>query len=151
MLEKHSEGVIAASACLGGIYAGNYWENRESGPDAVLDAMRESTEEMVSVFGDRWYGELQWNGIVEQHELNKYIIQVSTEFGLPLISTADSHYPTKDSWKDRELYKRLGFLGKGKFPEWLPTELPADVEEVGYEAYPKNGDEMWESYKYYFR
>jgi len=149
MLEKHSEGVIAASACLGGLYAGNYWENRESGPDAVLDAMRESTEKMVSVFGDRWYGELQWNGIVEQHELNKYIIQVSNEYGLSLISTADSHYPTKDSWKDRELYKRLGFLGKGKFPEWLPTELPADVEEVGYEAYPKNGDEMWESYKYY--
>ena len=29
MLAKYSEGVIAASACLGGVYSGNYWENRE--------------------------------------------------------------------------------------------------------------------------
>ena len=149
MLAKHSEGVIATSACLGGVYAGNYWENREQGSDAVIEAMRKSTEKMLSIFGDRWYGELQWNNITEQHELNKYIIQISKEYGIELISTADSHYPTRDAWKDRELYKRLGFLGKGKFPEWLPTELPAGVEEVGYEAYPKNGDDMWSSYKHY--
>ena len=40
------------------------------------------------------------------------------EYGIKLVSTADSHYPTPDAWKDRELYKRLGWLGKGK-PEWL--------------------------------
>ena len=27
LLEQHSEGVIAASACLGGVYAGNFWDN----------------------------------------------------------------------------------------------------------------------------
>jgi hypothetical protein len=27
--------------------------------------------------------------------------------------------------------------------------LPDSVEEVGYELYPKNGDQMWESYKSY--
>jgi DNA polymerase-3 subunit alpha len=31
LLRKHSDGVIAASACLGGVYAGNYWENRDAG------------------------------------------------------------------------------------------------------------------------
>jgi len=149
MLEKHSEGVIATSACLGGVYAGNYWDNREEGPDAILSAMRKTTEKMVSIFGDRWYGELQWNNVSEQHELNRYIIQMSKENGINLISTADSHYPSPDSWKDRELYKRLGFLGKGKFPDWMPTELPSGVEEIGYEIYPKNGDQMWESYKVY--
>ena len=29
LLAKYSEGVIAASACLGGVYSGNYWENRD--------------------------------------------------------------------------------------------------------------------------
>jgi len=38
LLEKYNEGIIAASACLGGVYAGNYWENREEGPEAVIDA-----------------------------------------------------------------------------------------------------------------
>ena len=148
MLQKHNEGVIAASACLGGVYAGNYWENRDTGPDAILHAMRETTQNMQAIFGDRWYGELQWNNIPEQHEVNRYIIQMHQEFGIELISTADSHYYNADVWKDRELYKRLGWLGKGK-PDYLSDELPISVEEVGYELYPKNGDQMYESYKKY--
>ncbi len=148
LLKKYNKGVIAASACLGGVYAGSYWENREEGPDAILDAMRETTQKMQSIFGDRWYGELQWNNIPEQHELNQYIIQMHHEFGIELISTADSHYYNPDVWKDRELYKRLGWLGKGK-PDYLSDELPVSVEEIGYELYPKNGDQMWESYKKY--
>ena len=43
LLSKYSEGVIAASACLGGVYAGCYWENREEGEEAVLEAMRDTT------------------------------------------------------------------------------------------------------------
>ena len=67
ILKEHSEGVIAASACLGGVYAGNYWENRDAGPDTILSAMRETTMKMIDIFGDRWYGELQWNNVPEQH------------------------------------------------------------------------------------
>ena len=150
MLNKHSEGIVAASACLGGPYAGNYWANREEGPEAVREAMRETTRRFVEIFGDRWHGELQWNNIPEQHELNQYIIEMNKEFGIPLISTADSHYPNPDAWRDRELYKRLGWLGKGA-PAWAEdnTELPPGVEEIGYELYPKNGNQMWDSYKYY--
>jgi len=148
LLKKHNEGVIAASACLGGVYAGNYWENRDIGPDAILGAMRQTTQKMQDIFGDRWYGELQWNNVPEQHELNRYIIQMHQEFGIDLISTADSHYYNADVWKDRELYKRLGWLGKGK-PDYLSDELPVSVEEIGYELYPKNGDQMFESYKKY--
>jgi len=148
LLEKYSEGVIASSACLGGVYAGCYWENREEGKEAVLQSMREVTEKMVSIFGDRWYGELQWNNVPEQHELNEFVIQMHKEFDIKLISTADSHYPNQNAWKDRELYKRLGWLGKGK-PEWLDMTIPLSVEEIGYELYPKNGNEMWQSYKKY--
>jgi DNA polymerase III subunit alpha len=147
MLRKHSEGVIAASACLGGIYAGDYRSNIEFGEDAVLDAFRKTTQKMQSIFGDRWYGELQWNNVPEQHSLNQFIIQMHYEFGIDLISTADSHYYSPDAWKDRELYKRLGFLGRKV--EWLSDDLPVDVDEIGYELYPKNGDQMWESYKKY--
>ena len=150
LLDKYSEGVIASSACLGGPYAGNYWANREEGPEAVMDAMRETSRRFVEIFGDRWYGELQWNNIPEQHELNQYIIKVCKEFDITLISTADSHYPNNEAWKDRELYKRLGWLGKGT-PAWAEdnTELPEGVEEIGYELYPKNGNQMWDAYKYY--
>ena len=150
LLKKYNEGIIASSACLGGVYAGNYWENREDGDEAVLDAMRESTQRMVDIFGDRWYAEIQWNNIKEQHELNQHVIQVAQEFGVGLLTTADSHYPNPDAWKDRELYKRLGWLGKGR-PSWAEEEsqLPDGVEEIGYELFPKNGDQIWKSYKQY--
>lgn len=158
MLREHNEGIIAASACLGGIYAGNYWsastyddEGNRTGCDeaAALEAMRETTKNMVDIFGDRWYAEIQWNNIPQQHELNQLIIKVAAEFGVELISTADSHYPNPTAWKDRELYTRLGWLGKGGLPEYMSSDLPEGVEEVGYELYPKNGDQMWESYKKY--
>jgi len=149
LLEKYNEGIIAASACLGGVYAGNYWENREEGPEAVIDAMRATTEKMSLIFGDRWYAELQWNDVPEQHELNKHIIQVAKEFDVKLISTADSHYYNREAWKDRELYVRLGWLGKGR-PSWAEdSQVPVNVDEIGYELYPKNGDEMWAAYKKY--
>ena len=152
LLSHYSEGVVASSACLGGVYAGDYWDNRDSSElpgDAVLNAMRKTTERMKNIFGDRWYGELQWNNIPEQHELNQYIIKVCREYDVKLISTADSHYPNPDAWKDRELYKRIGWLGKGGLPEYMSDALPADVEEIGYELYPKNGEQMWESYHKY--
>jgi DNA polymerase-3 subunit alpha len=148
MLEKHNEGIIALSACLGGIYAGCYWENHEQGPRAVKQAMRDMTVKMLDIFGDRWYGELQWNSVPEQHQLNRYVIQMHKEFGIPLVSTCDSHYPSPDAWNDRELYKKIGWLGKGK-PEWMSDELPESVDEIGYELYPKNGEQMWSDYKRY--
>ena len=152
LLSRYGDGVVASSACLGGVYAGDYWDNRDSGElaeAAILNAMRETTRRMQSIFGEHWYGELQWNNIPAQHELNKYIIQVCREFDVKLISTADSHYPSPDAWKDRELYKRIGWLGKGGLPEYMSQELPSSVEEIGYELYPKNGEQMWESYQSY--
>ena len=149
MLSKYGEGIMASSACLGGVYAGDYWENRDAGDEAVLDAMRDTTTRMQKALGDRWCAELQWNSVPEQHALNKFVIQIADEFSLDLISTADSHYPSPEAWKERELYKRLGWLGKSKVPEYLKSELPIDIDEMGMELYPKNGDQMWESYKKY--
>ena len=63
-------------------------------------------------------------------ELNRLIVKVCGEFGVQLISTADSHYPNRTAWKDRELYKRLGWLSKG-MPKWAKnTELPQGVEKL---------------------
>ena len=155
LLAQHSEGVVAASACLGGVYAGCLWENAivdDEGNrtgfnlEAAKDDMREVTRRMQEIFGEDWYGELQWNNIPEQHILNQLVVEMAEEFDMKLISTADSHYPNPDAWKDRILYKKLGWLGR---KDEVASELPAGLDEVGYELYPKNGDQMWESYKKY--
>jgi len=144
MLRKYGEGVIASSACLGGVYASDYWQHREDGEEEILNAMRQTTENMLGVLGDRWHGELQWWASKDQHNLNHMIIQMSKEYNLPLISTCDSHYYNPEVWKDRELYKRL-HPGMAAFH----GEMPSGLEDMAYELYPKNGDQMWESYKKY--
>tara|TARA_Y100000310_G_scaffold324049_1_gene385411 strand:+ start:1139 stop:4543 length:3405 start_codon:yes stop_codon:yes gene_type:complete len=146
MLEKYGEGLIALSACLGGVYAEDYWKHHEDGDDAVMAAMRKTTSSMQEIFGDRWYAEIQWNRIPEQHELNQYIIRIAEEMGVELVSTSDAHYPTPDSWKDKILYKKLGWLNKKTDED---NSLPESVEELDWELYPKNGDQMWEAYEKY--
>jgi len=147
LLKKHQEGVIVLTACLGGIAAGSMWKHQEDGEDAIVEDMLVNLTKFKETFGDRFYAELQWNNIPEQHLLNRCLIKVAEQLDLRLVSTCDSHYPTPDAWKDREVYKRLGWLGK--MPAWMEDEIPVSVEEIGYELYPKNAQEMWESYRRY--
>ena len=148
MLEEHSEGIICSTACLSGPLSKDYWNNRELGAEAVKVAMRATCERFKGIFGDSFYGELQWNGIPEQHDVNGYIIDVCDELGIELVSTADSHYPRPELFKDRELYKQIGWLGKTK-PDYMNSKLPETREDLKYELYPKNGDEMYASFLKY--
>ena len=67
MLDQHNEGIIATSACLGGIYAGDYWRNKDEGEDAVLAAMRETTDNFLAIFGDR--AQTRTRGVVRRGPL----------------------------------------------------------------------------------
>ncbi len=151
MLKANCEGIIASSACLGGIFGNIYHATKFDGADAVISAMRKETEFWIKTFGDDWYGELQWNASPDQHTLNDYVIQLSYEFGFKLITTNDFHYPNRELWKDREIYKRLGWLGKSNTekPIWMSDELPSNIDQTGYELYPRNGDETWEAFLHY--
>ena len=60
--------------CVGGIFGNDYWRNREQGDSAVLAAMEKTAQQMISIFGDRFYGELQWGNYKEQHIINQFII-----------------------------------------------------------------------------
>jgi len=145
MLERYNEGLLVATACVGGVLAKDYWQNKDLEDNGiVLNAMKYTVKNFQKIFGDRFYGELQWNSIPEQHIINQNIISLSQEMGFELISTADCHYPKPNLWKDREIYKRIGWLNS-KDMVW--KELPESINEIGYELYPKNGDQMWESYK----
>ncbi|HOM81181.1 MAG TPA: DNA polymerase III subunit alpha [Armatimonadota bacterium] len=89
ILAEYSEGLIAASACLGGelpshILAGN------------MQKARELAGWMAEVFPGRYYLELQDHGIPEQRTVNEAILQLARELNLPLIVTNDLHYLRKE-------------------------------------------------------
>ena len=47
------------------------------------------------------------------------------------------------------MYRRIGWAGKAPYDDQDANRLPESVEEIGYELYPRNGDQMWEAYKKY--
>ncbi len=85
LLAQYNEGLIALSACLHGEI-----------PAALLrgdfKAAREKTEAYAKVFRDRFYLELQENGIDEQTQVNRGLMDLAGEMGLPLVATNDCHY-----------------------------------------------------------
>jgi DNA polymerase-3 subunit alpha len=142
LLKKYSEGVIASSACIGGVLGHQYYRFKEFGEDVVLSKMKEINSKFKKIFGKDWYLELQWNNIPEQHIINHFLLQLALEEGVELISTADAHYSSPDLWLSRIVYKKLGWLNSKE----QDFTLPGSVEETGYHLYPKNGDEMYEEF-----
>ena len=148
MLAKYNEGLIVSSACMGGPLSKCYWEHWEKGDKIVLSKMITLINKFKLIFEDRFFCELQWNGYKEQHLINKLVIEAASKTDTKLISTADSHYPGPELWKQREVYKALGWLGKNTSDELL-DKISIERTDLKCELYPKNGAQMWESYKSY--
>ena len=85
MLAEYSEGIIALSACLAGEI-----------PRALMNEGMDRAVELANIYSgiypDRFYLELQDNGIREQDELNEKLIELARITGLPLVATNDCHY-----------------------------------------------------------
>ena len=85
LLRTHSEGLIALSACLAGEI-----------PKRILhrnyDGAKEYALQMQEIFGqDNFYLELQDHGIPEQTEVNRSLLKIHQETGIPLVCTYDAH------------------------------------------------------------
>ena len=88
ILEKYSEGLIALSACLKGEIPWLIKNGREG-------EAKERAKWYSQVFKDRFYLEMQDNGIEEQYLVNEKLVQFSMELGIPLVATNDCHYIKK--------------------------------------------------------
>jgi DNA polymerase-3 subunit alpha len=89
VLRQYSNDLIALSACLHGEVPWLLSHNR-------LDEARTAAVGMQELFGDRYYFELQENGIPEQKSVNEGLITLSRELGIKLVATNDCHYLNKD-------------------------------------------------------
>lgn len=87
VLRKHSEGVMASTACLRGPIA--YWLMRDDEEQAQANLGK-----LMNIFGDRLYVELHTNKMEEQKLINQVMLSFANEHGLPTIAVSDSHYPT---------------------------------------------------------
>ena len=105
LLRAHSDGLIGLSACLAGeipkqLMNGNY------------DAAKEHALMMQEILGEgNFYLELQDHGIQQQQEVNRALLRIHQETGIPLVATNDAHYLRKE---DAESHDVLLCIQTGK-------------------------------------
>ncbi|HYB97658.1 MAG TPA: DNA polymerase III subunit alpha [Candidatus Limnocylindrales bacterium] len=96
ILREWNEGLICLSGCLAGEVATAITADR-------LDRARAAIEEYSTIFGDRYYLEIQDNHLPEQQKVNDVLIPWSREIGIPLVATNDCHYLDHDDHHAHEV------------------------------------------------
>jgi len=97
LLAKHSEGLIALSACLRGEVA-----------DALLsekyDQAQKSAYRLRDIFGKgNFFLEVQDQGLEQDIRVNRDLVRLSKESGIPLVATNDCHYLTQSDSHAQEV------------------------------------------------
>jgi DNA polymerase-3 subunit alpha len=86
ILAKHSDGLIALSACLKGAVT-------EAVADDRYDQARENAYRLRDIFGKQnFFLEIQDQGLDIEKAVNPQLVRLSKETGIPLVATNDCHY-----------------------------------------------------------
>ncbi|SHK53959.1 DNA polymerase III subunit alpha [Paramaledivibacter caminithermalis] len=134
VLEKYSDDIICLSACLAGDINSKLLDGNYKGA-------KELALKLNDIYGHgNFYLEIQDHGIKEQKVLNRDILKLSKETGIPLVATNDVHYLNKEDHIPHDILlciqtgKTLQDEDRMKFPS--------------SEFYLKSSDEMAKLFSY---
>jgi DNA polymerase-3 subunit alpha len=137
ILAAHADGIVCLSGCLSSEFSralvGSSREQRES-----LDQARQVAGWFQKTFGDRYFIELQDNGLELQRQVTEAAIELSREMGIPPVATCDCHYVNRE---DAEAQDILLCVNTGRFRSDA-TRMRMDSTEF----YLKSPAEMHESF-----
>lgn len=112
LLEELNEGLIILSGCASGELGENLRSDNYEEAKSIAAWYK-------SVFGDRYYLELQDHGHPDapkawdvQVKINKYLQRLSKELDIPMVVTSDGHYLEHD---DQDTHEILLCVGTGSF------------------------------------
>lgn len=101
VLEKYREGLICLSACLNGYINEPLCENQNQ--EAI-----KRLEQLLEIFGEDFYLELQRHNIERLEPLNQKLITLSRKYGIPLVATNDNHYIRREDAEAQEIQLCIG-------------------------------------------
>lgn len=104
LLEKHHEGLIITSACLGGEVPQRILKND-------LEDARKVAQWYKDLFGEDYYLEIQDHGSAEDRIVNVEIVKIARELDIKIVATNDSHFI---SCNDVEAHDALLCIQTGK-------------------------------------
>lgn len=130
LLERHSEGIICLTGCIGGTI-----------PRLLLEGDGEAAKSLAkrlkNAFGEDFYVELQNHGLSKDKELFPKLIRLASEIGAETVATNDSHYAKRDDWDAHDTLLCINVKGK--------KDDPTRFRFKGNEYYYKSYDEMFEA------
>ena len=85
LIEKHKEGLIATTCCLGAMV-----------PQAIMRKSEAEAEKefkwWLDLFGEDYYVEFQRHGMADQDKVNEVLIKFARKYEVKIIASNDSHY-----------------------------------------------------------
>jgi DNA polymerase III subunit alpha len=146
LLEAYSEGLI----CLSGCVSSELNRVLLAGGEPNFERAKEVVAWFAKVFGDRYFVEIQNNGLDVQRVAMEGACRLADEMGLPLVATSDVHYVAPE---DHEAQDVLLCVNTGKFRtdtdrmKMETREFYLKSPEEMYAAFPGREDAVARSQK----
>lgn len=138
MLAKYSDGIIAASGCLGSQF------NQALLADKYDEAKRVATRHQEIYGRDNYFIEIQNHGIKDQLKILPLQLKIAKEIGAPLLATNDSHYLSKNDARVHDALLALQTGSKIDDENRFRFDGNRDKNGIANENYMRTAAEMWE-------
>ena len=140
VLEQYKEGIVALSACAGGVIS--CYIVRDN-----LAKAREMTDRYKSIFGDDFYLEIQNHLTLDsEKKVLREMPKIAKEFGLKLIATNDVHYIKPEHAIAHNIYLNISSKQNKNLE---PRDLTKDLRYGTNQIYFKSTKEMCDLFKDY--
>ncbi len=97
ILREYGEGIIGLSSCLRGEV--NHWLLKDD-----IERARAAAKDYLEIFGEgNFFLEIQENGLDMQTKVNKGLLQLAKEVGVPPVATGDVHYVEKPDYLAQDM------------------------------------------------
>ena len=131
LLEKHSEGLMLGSGCIGSM---TNWLIKNNHPEKA----RVIFDQYINFFGDDFYIELTTDSQPDQKIINDFLLRYAKDNGIVYTIMSDVHWASKEDFKYHDVLLSLQVRKKLNDPDRFrfPTK----------DTWMKSEDEMWEFY-----
>lgn len=132
VLRRHAEGVICLSGCKYGSVSAALVSGDVSKAKALALGLKD-------IFKEDFYLEMQYHGDPDENVINRGMLYIAGETGIPLVATNDVHYVEK---KDAKVHDILLCVQTNK-----QLSDPNRMKFASNEFYLKSPEEMWEIFR----
>ena len=139
LLAEFNEGLICTTACLSGEVPAALLANQEDSANRIAG-------EYLEIFGkDRFFIEVQQQGLADQDRANVLLVDLANRLGVGLVGTNDVHFLKRQDKLAHEVLtcistgRTLADTGRMVYPPELFLKSPAEMREA-LSAWPEAAD-----------